>query len=482
VIRELRARREMREMREMRVTRSAATFRAALVVAAVVTTTWLAGACANAIAPEGGPPDVLPPLLMQVSPENGDTSVRPKVVALQFNEVISETPKGASDLAGLVFISPRSGDISVDWKRSRMEIRPRSGFRDSTVYTITIRPGVQDLRNNGIDTALTIVFSTRGAIPQTTVSGVVFDWPAGRGARNALVEAISVVDTTVAYIAVSDSVGRFAMRFIPPGQYLVRGFIDGNKNRLLERTELWDSVRIPLLDSAAVDLYSFIHDTTPVRITEMVVQDSGRRMRLTFDKPLAPGQMYTPPQFTIRALPDSTPMAQRVVQVRTGQQQLTLDSTERKRREDSVAAVALARDTIKLDSTAQARADSVARVKRLDSLATVERAQREARRRALTLGGPRPATRVDSTPPPKMSRPVPDRELLIVFDAPVPDNIRIVVEARDITSLNQIVGTARRPFLVPKRDTAPTRDTAAAGARGAAPPPRPPAPRPPAPR
>ncbi len=448
--------------------------RAALLVSALAVTTWLAGACANAIAPEGGPPDILPPLLVRVTPENGDTSVRPKVVSLRFDEVISETPKGASDLSGLVFISPRSGAVNVDWKRSGMDIRPESGFRDSTVYTITIRPGVQDLRNNGIDTAMTIVFSTRGAIPQTTVSGVVFDWPLGKGARNALVEAISVVDTTVAYIAVSDTVGRFAMRFIPPGQYIVRGFLDRNNNRTLERTELWDTVRIPLLDSAAVELYSFIHDTTPVRMTEIAVQDSGRRLRLTFDKPLAPGQLHTPPQFTIRSLPDSTPLPQRVVQVRTREQQLALDSTERKRRADSVAVAVAARDTIKLDSAAQARADSVARSRRLDSLAAVERAQRESRR-LLTLGGTRAVARLDSTPPPKLSRPVPTTELLIIFDAPVPDNARLLVEAKDIVSLNQILGTARRPYLVPRRDTAATRDTAAAGARGAAAPPRPPA-------
>ena len=55
---------------------------------------------------------------------------------------------------------------------------------------------MQDLRNNSIDTTSTFVFSTRGPIPRTTVTGVVFDWPAGRGARGALVEAISVVDTT----------------------------------------------------------------------------------------------------------------------------------------------------------------------------------------------------------------------------------------------------------------------------------------------
>lgn len=396
-------------------------------------------------------------MLMEVTPANGDTSVLPKTISLQFDEVINETPKGSSDLAGLVFISPRSGDVEVDWKRTRLEIRPKRGFRDSTVYTIVVRPGLQDLQNNSIDTTSTFVFSTRGPIPNTTVTGVLFDWPAGRGARAALVEAVSVADTTTSYITVADSVGRFVMRYVPAGQYIMRGFLDRNSNRMLERTELWDTVRIPLLDSADVELYAFIHDTTAVRITEVAVQDSGRRLRLSFDKPLALDQLYTPPQFTLRTLPDSTPMAQRVVMVRTRAQQLALDSTARQQRADSIAA---ARDTTPPDSAALARADSVAREARRDSLIAAERAQRE-NRRLLTLRGGR-VEPVDSTPPPKMNRPAPTSELLIILDAAVPSDARIIVEAKDITSLTGIVGTARRPLLTPKRDTTAVRDTTAA--------------------
>ncbi len=443
------------------VMRSRVPIRAAVLLAVVAGATWLAGACANPAAPPGGPPDALPPEILRMTPMHGDTSVRPRVLAIQFDEVISESPSGAQDLAGLVFISPRSGRVQVDWKRSRIEIRPRDGFRDSTVYTVTLRPGIQDLRNNSIDTTMTFVFSTRGPIPQTTVTGVVFDWPAGRGARGALVEAIAVADTTISYLTVADSVGRFALRYVPPGQYLVRGFIDRNNNRFLERTELWDTVRIPLRDSAAVELYSFIRDTTPVRIAEVAVQDSGRRLRLTFDKPLANDQLFTPPQFTLRSLPDSTPMAQRAVVVRTSAQQLALDSTERQRKADSTAAAAAARDTVRPDSAALARADSVARLRRRDSLAAAERAERE-NRRLLALRGGRPLPRVDSTPPPKPSRPTPASELLIVLDAPVPPNTRIIVEARDIVSLNGIDGIARRALLTPRRDTTVRRDTTAA--------------------
>jgi len=416
---------------------------------------YAVGACANPSAPPGGPPDDVPPVLLRVTPAIGDTSVLPKVVSLQFDEVISETPAGAPDLRGLVFISPRSGDVNVDWKRTRMEIRPKSGFRDSTVYTITIRPGIQDLRNNKIDSITTVVFSTRGPIPATAIKGVLFDWPAGAGARDALVEALSVVDTTVAYLGVTDSVGRFTLRHVPAGQYLVRGFLDRNSNRRLDRTELWDTVRIPLRDSAEVELYSFIRDTSPVRITDLAMQDSGRRMRLTFDKPLAIAQSLSPTQFSLRTLPDSSPLANRVVIVRTRTQQLAADSIVKQRRADSLAAL---RDTVPPDSAAIARRDSLAQVRRRDSIATAERNAREAQRQ-LALRGGRPVRPVDSTPPPKLSRPVPDTELILHFDEPLPDGTRILVEAADIISLNGIVGTASRPLLTP-----PAPDTTGRGA------------------
>jgi hypothetical protein len=411
----------------------------------------LAAACANPSAPPGGPPDELPPLILDVTPAIGDTSVQPKVVTLQFDEVISESPAGSPDLASLVFISPRSGDVNVSWKRSRMDIRPKAGFRDSTVYTITVRPGIQDLRNNKIDSITTIVFSTRGPIPNTVVGGVLFDWPAGRGARDALVEAISVVDTTVAYVGVTDSVGRFKIRHVPAGQYLVRGFVDRNNNRALERTELWDTLRVPLRDSTDVELYGYIHDTTAARMSNLVLQDSGRLLVATFDKPLAISQLFTPDQWSVRTLPDSTPVPQRVVRVRTRLQQQIADSVERKRRADSLAAT---RDTAPPDSAALARADSVSRIRRRDSIAAAERAQREERR-LLALRGGRPVPKVDSTPPPKPSRTIPSTELLVLLDGPLPPNARIVVEVKGIATLSGVTGDVVRPYRTPDRDTTP---------------------------
>jgi hypothetical protein len=414
----------------------------------------VAASCANPSAPPGGPADLLPPQLLRATPASGDTSVRPRVVELVFDEVISETPAGAPDLAALVFVSPRSEKVRVDWKRNRITIRPSEGFRDSSVYTITLRPGLQDLRNNRIDSLTTFVFSTRGPIPASVINGVLFDWPAGRGVRGGLVEAVPAGDTTVAYVAVTDSVGRYALRHLPRGVYLVRGFADRNNNRRLERSELMDTVRLALGDSTGTDLYAFIRDTTPPRLASLVLQDSGRLLVATFDKPLSPTQVLVPDQFALYALPDSTPLPVRALRVRTRRQQALADSLEAKRRADSLAAV---RDTARPDSAAQARADSLARRRRLDSLAGVERAQRE-QRRLLTLRGGRPLPPPDTTPPPRPAREIPGTELLVLFEAPLPENTRVLVEARGITSLNGVVGAPARPLLVPRRDTT-RRDT-----------------------
>lgn len=419
-------------------------------------TLLLAGitACANPSAPPGGPPDVLPPRLLRVTPASGDTSVRPKMIELVFDEVISETPVGAPSLADLFFVSPRSANLDVAWKRNRIEVRPKEGFRDSSVYAVTLRPGIQDLRNNKVDSIITFVFSTRGPIRQSVLNGVLFDWPAGRGVRGGIVEAISASDTTRAYWTVTDSVGRYALRHLPQDVYLVRGFVDRNSNRTFERTELMDTVRLPLGDSAGTDLYAFVRDTVPPRISTLELRDSGRLAVVAFDKPLSVTQFVSPEQWTVRSLPDSNPLPIRALRVRTRRQQIIADSLEAKRKADSAAAV---RDTARPDSAARARADSVTRVRRRDSLARAEIEARE-QRRLLTLRGGRPLPPKDTTPPPRIARELPGTELLVLFEAPLPMNTRVIVEARGVTSLNGIVGNPSRAFLVPRRDTT-RRDT-----------------------
>ena len=110
----------------------------------------LAGAaCASQGVPPGAPPDALPPELVAIVPDTGAVGKPPKNTEFRFNEVVAERPRTGPSLAALVIVSPRDGEPRVRWKRDRILVRPRHGWRPNTVYTVTLLPGLTDLRGRG---------------------------------------------------------------------------------------------------------------------------------------------------------------------------------------------------------------------------------------------------------------------------------------------------------------------------------------------
>lgn len=432
--------------------------------ALVAAASWLVTACANAGNPPGGPPDPSPPQLVAITPATGAVNTRPKDVIFKFDEVVSETPRGASDLAGLLFISPKVKDPVVRWRRSAVSVHPRGGFRPNTVYTITLAPGIADLRGNGIDTATTIVFSTGPTIPTTALRGVIFDWTAGKGAAKAIVEAIAPDST--AYITIADSIGRFRLTSVPPGSYVLRGFVDGNNNRLAEPREAFDTVRVQLVDSLSLDLYAFVHDTLPVRIASVTPDDSLRVLKVTFDKGLAPDQPLAVERFSLKRA-DSSSVPIRIVRsaadeekARVARDSVRKDSVARAEQEKRRAAGLPAIDSAAIrraaDSAVAIR-DSVERARRL---AAQRLAQRPGQR---TAPGQRPLPPIDTTPPPKPSRPLPVTEVYITLGEPLlpgAGHRLVVAEVRGIVGRGR---PAERAFSTPKAKADSSDST---GARG----------------
>ena len=73
----------------------------------------------------------------------------------------------------------------------------------------------------------------------------------------------------------------------------MRGFVDANNNRILDRIEIWDSTGVNLADSAQVELLAFLHDTLGPRISEVLVSDS-TTIRVTFDRGIDTSLTITP--------------------------------------------------------------------------------------------------------------------------------------------------------------------------------------------
>ena len=123
--------------------------------------------CAQQGAPPGGPPDKQPPVLVRVTPDTGAVNTTPPRVVFRFDEVVSERPQGAPSLRELFLISPRDGEPDVDWRREAITVRPRRGWKKNAVYTVTMLPGLVDLRGNVRREGGTATYSKWPPIPDT---------------------------------------------------------------------------------------------------------------------------------------------------------------------------------------------------------------------------------------------------------------------------------------------------------------------------
>jgi hypothetical protein len=399
--------------------------RTALVCGAITAAAAIAIACAGTIPPPGGPIRKEPAIILSFSPETSAVNVHPHAAVIQFDEVVSErgAGSGSSNLSSLFLVSPRTGDPDVDWHRSHISIRPKHGFRDNTVYTITMLPGLADLHNNVRKTGAVLTFSTGPTIPTTVVRGRVFDWQTGQVAPRAFVQAIVRKDTSVVYVTVADSNGAFVLRHMPPDSYIVRGFVDANNNRILDRIEIWDSAGVNLADSAQVELLAFLHDTLGPRISEIAVTDS-TTIRVTFDRGIDTLQTITASLFRIKTK-DSTVVP--ITNARSGPEY------------DSAVAAAI---RVRTDSALHA--DSIRRVDSglasRDTAAARERRARMAERRDSAA-----RARI-----PKPSRRSPAKEAVIQLGTPLETGKYYRLEAIDVRGLLGKAHTGDRVFSGPK--------------------------------
>lgn len=261
-------------------------------------------ACAGAAPPPGGPEDHAPPRLVRVTPDSNAVNVKAENVTFYFDETINDRGSGAQELSRRFLISPSKGAVRVSWHRSRIEVRPSDGFRPNTAYSVSLLPGLSDLRGNAMRSGDKVVFSTGPTIPTGVINGTVFDWAAERPAPLALIQALT--PDSLLYLDQADSLGNFALKPLPPGRYLIRAVIDANGNRDLDRNEAFDSLTVDVPATAPIELRTAPRDTFPPRLATVTATDSVS-LRVTFDHPLEPTQHITPDMFVL-AGDDSVPI------------------------------------------------------------------------------------------------------------------------------------------------------------------------------
>ena len=385
-------------------------------------------ACASAGPPPGGPEDQQPPRLVRVTPDTNALNVGARVATFYFDETINDRGTDAQDVTNMFLVSPSDGTPRVSYHRSRIDVRPRHGFRPNTAYTITLLPGLSDLRSNTMKSGVSVVFSTGPTIPTLRIAGTAFDWVGETPAPRALIEATS--PDSVVYLAQSDSLGHFSVGPLNPGSYLVRMTIDQNQNHRADRSESFDTLRVDAPHPAPVELLAASRDTLPARITSATVADS-TTLHVTFDRLLDPAQQFPAGNFHLAGA-DSVRIP--ITAIRSPAQDLARDRARQ-----------------------QATADSA---RRADSLA----------------GRPRPATPQPTAVAPEDSVPKPSRSppfttLSLDVARPLAPGATYRLRVTSIKALSGRETGSERTFTAPKTAPRSPADSTAPG--GARPPARP---------
>jgi Big-like domain-containing protein len=394
-------------------------------------------ACASAGTPPGGPEDKLPPKVLTITPESGQTNVHPKEVEIRFDEVVSDRGSGPSAIDQLFLISPRTSATRVAWHRSRVTVKPARGFLPNTAYRITVLPGVADLRGNIRKDQATALFSTGSDFPPYSILGVVFDWSTQAVARGAYVEAIAHPDTNIAYVAATDTAGDFEVGPLPAGTYTLRGLIDQNGNRVPDRNEKWDTTTVTVSDARrVVELDAIERDTVPPAIANIDAPDS-LTLRVTFDKPLDPAIVLQPALFRVQRA-DSTPLEIGRVEWASAY-------------EHRVQAADSAKRAQAADSARRAQEDSARRARGAD---TARRGDTARARPAPRPSAPPAPSGVRPPPPPRKPKaPPPEKAVVLSLSPQTPMHPGETLRIR-ANGLRNLVGKSAplgpRAFNVPK--------------------------------
>lgn len=262
----------------------------------------LLAACAHIEAPTGGPEDKQGPQLLTTRPDTFArvTSLNTPAIFV-FDEGLSE-----QRIEEAVSVSPRTSAVAVDQRGDELRVSLRRGWERNRIYQIVVDSTVQDRFSNRIAEPIRLVFSTGPAIPETFLSGTVFDRTTAQPAKGVRVEAILRADSLV-YATRTDDAGTFAFAQIPAGDYQVRAFNDPNANRSLEGLEPRDTTvaRVAVGAQPSVELSIVATDSTAPRPLEATIADSTITVR--FDDFLDTAQRITTAQVTLLA-PDSTPV------------------------------------------------------------------------------------------------------------------------------------------------------------------------------
>ncbi len=190
--------------------------------------------CATPTQPTGGPADNTPPVITDTEPQNGTVLFDGDEIRFFFDKYVNR-----ESFASNFRIDPIEGvRYDLRWSGRSVRVRFEEPLPDSTTVIFTVGTGFSDTNRNRIREPFVLALSTGDTIDEGEIEGRVIDAQSGRGKEEAFVFLYRQpfdLEGRAAYVAETDSAGRFTFTYLSSGTYKAFWVDDRNRNRRWER-------------------------------------------------------------------------------------------------------------------------------------------------------------------------------------------------------------------------------------------------------
>ncbi len=232
--------------------------------------------CANVLPPTGGPKDINPPKLLEVTPTNRIKNFDRTNVTFIFDELIQINNKKN------VFFSPFSKDaLKLDVNKNTLTVGFEKELIANTTYYMNLDEVIKDVNEGNILKDLDYLFSTGSTIDTLTISGFVTDAKTSKPIEDVWVGLYKndmdslLYKQTPIYVVRSNKAGDFSFSNLPKDSFYVYAIedVDNNLKFTIPNEKIGFYHKKVVSQSERIEIYLF--DETAIADTvKAIAQDS----------------------------------------------------------------------------------------------------------------------------------------------------------------------------------------------------------------
>ena len=197
-------------------------------------------ACAQQVAPTGGPKDFTPPKVLKSSPKNGTLNYQNEAIEIRFDEYVK-----LKQLKKELLVSPPlKHNLRTQLKGRSLIINIQDTLKENTTYVLNFGKSIVDITEDNPINNFQYVFATGDTIDSLSISGRVVDAYSLKVKEDVLVllHEKHDSDSTISkkrpnYISRTDKNGLFTVQNVKKGKYQLYALKDRNDNFLFDKGE-----------------------------------------------------------------------------------------------------------------------------------------------------------------------------------------------------------------------------------------------------